>query len=62
MIYAMKQRKHGEVKSNMMESRVNPPFGKDYGFNCTCNTGFTKVPKLQPPLWMYLYSGMLLVK
>jgi len=48
MIYAMKHRKQGEVKSNMMESRVTTPFGKDYGFNYACNTGSIKVPKLQP--------------
>jgi len=33
----------------MMESRVTTSFGKDYGFNCTCNKGSTKAPKLQPP-------------
>jgi hypothetical protein len=33
--YAKEQRKHGEVKSIMLESRVNTPFGKDCGFSCT---------------------------
>jgi len=39
------RRIHGEVKSTMLELRVNTPFGKDYGFNCTCNKGFAKFPK-----------------
>ncbi|KEH26833.1 hypothetical protein MTR_6g076045 [Medicago truncatula] len=30
----------------MLESRVTTPFGKDYGFKCTCITGSTKVPKV----------------
>jgi len=46
---AIEYRKHGEVKSNMLEPRVTTPFGEDYGFICTCNKGSTKVPKLQPP-------------
>jgi len=47
---AKEYRKHGEIKSNMIKSRVTTPFGKDYGFNFTCITGSTKVPNLQPPL------------
>jgi len=42
--------KNGEnmvrFKSIMLESRVNTPYGKDYGFICTCITGSTKFPKL----------------
>jgi len=33
-------------RSIMLEPRVNTPFGKDYGFICTCITGSTKFPKL----------------
>ena len=47
--YAKEHGKHDEVKSNMMELRVNTPFGKDYGFISTCNKGSTKLPKVQPP-------------
>ena len=43
--YAKIRRRHGEVKSKMLELRVNTPFGKDYGFICTCITGSTKFPK-----------------
>jgi len=43
--YAKEYRKHGEIKSNMMESTVTTPFGKDYGFNCVCNKGSIMVPK-----------------
>ena len=32
------------LKSMMLESRVTTPFGKDYGFICTCITGSTKFP------------------
>jgi len=32
-------------KSTLLELRVNTPFGKDYGFICTCITGSTKFPK-----------------
>jgi len=38
----LKNRENCEVKSIMLESRVNTPFGKDYGFTCTCITGSTK--------------------
>jgi len=52
--YAKEHRKHGEVKSNMMESRLNMPFGNDYGFICICNKGSTKFPKSNPSefYWM----------
>jgi len=43
---AKEHRIHGKVKSTMLESRVTTPFGKDYGFICTCNKGSTKVPKV----------------
>jgi len=33
--YAKERRKHGEVKSIMLESRVNTPHDRDYGFTCT---------------------------
>ena len=33
------------LRSIMLESRVNMPYGKDYGFICTCITGSTKFPK-----------------
>jgi len=46
--YAKEHRKHGDVKSIMLESRVNTPFGKDYGFICTCIIGSTKFPKSNP--------------
>ena len=49
--YAKEHRKHGEVKSIMWESRVNTPFGKDYGFTCTCITGSTKFPISTTPFW-----------
>ena len=48
MIMLQKQWKHGEVKSIMLESRVNMPFGKDYGFNCTCNKVLPSSQSLQP--------------
>ncbi|KEH33569.1 hypothetical protein MTR_3g047175 [Medicago truncatula] len=34
------------AKVHMLESRVTTPFGKDYGFKCTCITGSAKVPKV----------------
>jgi hypothetical protein len=37
-----------KYKSIMLESRVSTPFGKDYGFICTCNKGSTKFPKSNP--------------
>jgi len=44
--------KNGEnmvkLRSIMLESRVHAPFGKDYGFICTCNKGSTKFPKSNP--------------
>jgi len=46
---AKEYRKHGEIKSNMLQPRVTTPFGKGYGLKCTCITGSTKVPELQPP-------------
>ena len=40
--------KNGEnmakLRSIMLDSRVHAPFGKDYGFKCTCITGSTKFP------------------
>ncbi|KEH37435.1 hypothetical protein MTR_2g037535 [Medicago truncatula] len=33
------------VSSTTLESMVTTPFGKDYGFKCTCITGSTKFPK-----------------
>jgi len=45
MIMQQEWRKHGEVKSIMLGSRVTTPFGKDYGFICTCISGSTKFPK-----------------
>jgi len=49
MIYVKEHRIHGEVKSTMLESRVTTPFGKDYGFICTCITGSTKFPNYNFP-------------
>jgi len=43
--YIKEHRIHGEVKSTMLELRVNTPHGRDYGFICTCITGSTKFPK-----------------
>ena len=34
------------LSSTMLESRVTTPFGKDYGFICTCIVGSTMFPKL----------------
>jgi len=39
---------HGDVKSIMLETGENTPFGKDYGSNYTCITGSTKFPKSNP--------------
>jgi len=51
MIMLKEHRKHGvRLSSQCWSLRVTTPFGKDYGFTCTCITGSTKVPKLQPPL------------
>jgi len=36
------------LRSIVLESRVTTPFGKDYGFKCTCITGSTKFPKSNP--------------
>ena len=33
------------LKSMMLGSKVTTPFGKDYGFICTCITGSTMFPK-----------------
>jgi len=46
--YAKVYRKHGVIKSIMLEPRVNTPFGEDYGPNYTCITGSTKFPKFNP--------------
>jgi len=29
----------------MLEPRVHTPFGKNYGFKCTCISGSTRFPK-----------------
>jgi len=42
-------------KSIMLESKVTTPFGKDYGFICTCNKGSTKFPNYNFP---YEYIGV----
>ena len=34
----------------MLELRAHAPFGKDYGFKCTCITGSTKFPNCSPLL------------
>jgi len=47
--YAKEHRIHGEIKSTMLESRVTTPFGKDYGFICTCITGSPKFPNYNYP-------------
>jgi len=52
--YAKENRKHGEVKSNMMEPRVTMPFGKDYGFTCTCITG-----SVTPKFLIYYFIDLL---
>ena len=44
------------LRSTMLELRVITPFGKDYGFICTCITGSTKFPKSNP-LWILLGDG-----
>jgi len=43
------------LRSTMLELRVNTPFGKDYGFICTCITGSTKFPNSNSP---YEYIGV----
>jgi len=55
--YAEEYREHGVVKSIMLELRVNTPFGKDYGFNCTCNKGSTKIPNSNPLLNISVYRN-----
>jgi len=55
--YAKEHIKYGEVKSIMLESRVNMPFGKDYGFNCTCNKGSTKFLNSNPLLNISVYRN-----
>ncbi|KEH37811.1 hypothetical protein MTR_2g047978 [Medicago truncatula] len=47
--FSTEHRKHGEVKSTMLESRVTTSFGKDYGFICTCITSSTKFPNYNHP-------------
>jgi len=44
------------LRSIMLESRVNTPYGKDYRFICTCITGSTKFPK-SCPLRIFLGDG-----
>ena len=51
-----------KFKSTMLELRVNTPFGKDYGFNCTCITGSTKLPKFTTPSKYYRVARLLLVQ
>ena len=55
--YVKERRKHGEVRSIMMESRVNTLYGKDYGFKCTCITGSTKFPKSLTPFGYHRITG-----
>jgi len=47
--YSKEHRKHGEVKSIMLESRVKTPFGKDYWFQIYLCHRFYKVPKVYNP-------------
>ena len=48
--YAKKTwKKQRDLSLQQWSLRVTTLFGKDYGLNCTCNKGSTKVPKLQPP-------------
>jgi hypothetical protein len=44
-------------KSIMLESRVTTPFGKDYGFICTCNKGSTKFPNCNPLVNILVYRN-----
>ena len=44
-------------KSTMLELRVNTPFGKEYGFICTCITGSTKFPNSNPFLNISVYKN-----
>ena len=57
--YAKEHGIHGEVKSIMLESRVITPFGKDYGFICTCITGSTKFPKFSTSFEYFRATGVL---
>jgi hypothetical protein len=51
--------KHGvRLKSIMLESRVSAPYGRDYGFNCTCIMGSTKFPKSLTPFRYYWITGL----
>jgi hypothetical protein len=60
--YAKEHKKHGEVKSIMLEPRVSTPHGKDCGFICTCITGSTKFPKSLTPFGHYRITGLHLVR
>jgi len=61
--YAKEQRKHGvRFMFIMLESRLNTPHGRDYGFTCTCISGSTKFPKSLTPSGYYRLIGMLLVQ
>jgi len=57
--YAKEHRVHDEVKSTMLESREITPFGKDYGFICTCITGSTKFPELSTASERYRVTEIL---
>jgi len=60
--YAKERRKHGDVKSIMLESRVNTSFGRDYGFTCTCITDSTKFPKSTTTSEFYWVTELLPVQ
>jgi len=55
--YAKEHRIHGVVRSIMLELRVTMPFGKDYGFSCTCNKGSAKYPKFSTTSEYLLVDG-----
>jgi len=55
-------RKHGGVKSIMLEPRVNTPFGMNYSFTCTCIMGSTKFPKSATTFEYYRVARLLSVQ
>jgi len=60
--YVKIQRKHGEVRFTVLELGATTPFGKDYGFMCTCITGSTKFPELSTTSERYRVTEILLIQ
>jgi len=62
MIMLKKHKKHGEVRFNMMESRVKSSQGKNYGFTSICNKVLKKFPALSTPSKRHKFARLLLVQ